>query len=168
MATYPIEPIDASTVKPAQPAAIIVPRTGSVHVRHYYGNTARPDYNRLWITAPARHVQEVTPGDDVNVWPGDEVILTMEAGEELRLAINGQSGGDNSPGRTQPTWDNLSEHARVHEITDYPRDPVFWARYVEWEDLNLTSTNRHYNDSRTLVFYPASARRPTVGHVGFG
>lgn len=165
--SYP-KPISGGTKDPL-PAAILVPRSGIVYVRHYHGNSSRTDFNRLWITAPARHAQELTDGVAVAAWPGDEIGLYMDAGEELRLAINGGETlgvGIANPGAT---FDNLSDQARVHEVTDYPDDVVTWARYVEWEDLDrsmVPSSEYIYNDSRTLVYY--AGRRPTLGGLGFG
>jgi hypothetical protein len=173
MATYP-RPIetDPRPLLSPLPATIVLPRSGRIMVRHYRGDTDEHQLDRLWITKPSRHAQEVTAPDlQVIPWPGREVELDVVAGEELEVAINGttSTSGSFPTARTGPHWTNKSDNARVHAITDFPRDPVFWARYIEWEDLTLSpGTNNHYNDSRTLIWYLTAARRPVVGHIGFG
>ena len=167
--TYPLplRPDAAKALLPSQPATILAPRSGLVTVRHYLGDTARPDFDRLWVQLPAAHAQEVTNGSAVSAWPGDEVSFSVAAGAEIQVAINGASGSaPGSAANAGPTFTNQGNNARVHEVDDFPSDVASWARYIEWEDLVIDGTNNFFNDSRTLIYYPPAG--PTVGFIGFG
>lgn len=164
------KPIDDQTIKPALPGRIIVERSGLLTVRHYYGNSGQPTFNRLWIVAPARHAQEVTTAAGSIPWPGNEVTIHVEAGEEVIVRLSSMYltfGGD-------PAWEPNSGQARVFDVT--PDDEYAWGRYIEWEDLDIVppygsangytggADKAHFNDSRTLVYVP-QARGFIVGTI---
>lgn len=166
---YPITPIDDTTQKASLPASIVVPRNGTLTVQHYYGNSGEPGFNRLRILAPARHVQTVTAGAAPPAYPGESVEILVDAGEEILVGINGCVGSAGTegiyPDFDRPSFWNTGANARVHEM-DLSHGS--WGRYIEWEDLVLSGTNKHFNDSRTLVYFAYPGRQPTVGGLGFG
>jgi len=153
--TYPVTPIDMSTGKSAIPGRIFAPRPGRLTVRHYHGNTARPDYDRLWVTVPA--AGEVTTGGQANTYPGDALVVAVNSGDEVVVSLGTSSSG----------FIPNSNQARVFNADS---DFNGFGRYIEWEDLDLTThpaSDGVYNDSRTLIYYD-TAKSWTVGAVGFG
>ena len=148
---YPILPIDDVTLKVPLPATILAPRTGDLTIRHYYGNSGNPLYGRAFVLLPARHAQEITTGPAPLDWPGEDLVIDVLEGEEIRVALLGGTGteGDEPP-NPGPTWENTGNNARVHETPIYRGA---WTRYIEWEDLVIDGTNQHYNDARTLLYY---------------
>lgn len=158
---YPIPIPSPLVLQSPQPATIIAPRAGVVAIRHYWGSTADRNKDRLWINLPTSQAREVTNGIEVVPWPGDEVLIPVEASDEIEVAINGGSDSSLGPPNTVPTFTNKSDNARVHED---PTLPGGWGRYIEWEDLVLDGTNDFYNDSRTLIWYRTS--RWVVGRIG--
>lgn len=161
LADYPIAVPDPLILQASAPATITAPTTGVVIVRHYWGNSAREDGNRLWVDLPAASAGEVTDGVQVRPWPGNEVRIRVTAAQEIRVGINGISGSSwSDPPNASPTFFNDGNNARV--IVDDTL-PGGWGRYIEWEDLVLTGSNNHFNDSRTLIWYAGGW---VVGAIG--
>lgn len=163
--------IDMTPGKTGAPQGITIYQSGTWKIRHWYGNSLVPAINRLYYRLNGGSWTEITTGGRANVYPGDEVSLSLTTSDLLELALEGGTvvGGVVIPNGV-PTFLNTSTSARGQRACQPAGLGGGW--YFDWEDISPSDST--YNDSRTFVYLDGVvcacadlSSGWTVGRVGF-